>query len=98
MTKLLPQGGKVFLQSDVCEVSENMRNMFELHAGSSYELSPLHQQEGATFQMDSSQVEPQSIQDLQRRREQEKRRKMEEEVCTRGAGFHMGSSSPAQRG
>jgi tRNA (guanine-N7-)-methyltransferase len=39
---LVPQGGRVFLQSDVLEVAEDMRDHFEKEAGDQFELSELH--------------------------------------------------------
>jgi tRNA (guanine-N7-)-methyltransferase len=39
---LVPQGGRVFLQSDVLEVVEDMRDHFEKEAGNEFELSELH--------------------------------------------------------
>lgn len=46
---LVPQGGKVFLQSDVLEVAEDMRDHFEKEAGDEFELSELHYTPEAVF-------------------------------------------------
>lgn len=46
---LVPQGGKVFLQTDVLEVAEDMRDHFEKEAGDEFELSELHSNPEAVF-------------------------------------------------
>ena len=46
---LMPQGGRLFLQSDVLEVAEDMRNQFEKEAGTTFEISELHNDPDAVF-------------------------------------------------
>jgi tRNA (guanine-N7-)-methyltransferase len=55
---LVPQGGRVFLQSDVLEVAENMRDQFEKEAGTEFELSELHNEPEAVFHQASEVEEP----------------------------------------
>lgn len=49
ITRVIKPGSKVFLQSDVCSVAVDMRDMFEEFAGDAYVLDELHRREGATF-------------------------------------------------
>ena len=42
LTALMPKGGKVFLQSDVLDVAEDMRDQFERYGGDHFELSSEH--------------------------------------------------------
>jgi hypothetical protein len=70
----------VFLQSDVLQVSEAMRNAFEQHAGDAFQLSPLHNP-GAVFFTDSS---------TQQAEGQEGQEQQQEESATQGSSAASG--------
>lgn len=46
---LIAPGGRLFLQSDVLSVAEDMRDQFEREAGDAFELAEEHSREGAVF-------------------------------------------------
>lgn len=54
VAQLLSTGGRVFLQSDVQNVVEDMRNQFERHAGDSFRLADEHSDPSKVFYTASS--------------------------------------------
>jgi tRNA (guanine-N7-)-methyltransferase len=47
--RLLRHGGSVFLQTDVLNVAEDMRDQFERHGNGAFELAPVHQDDEGVF-------------------------------------------------